>query len=721
MRMTAMLRPDGCSCSSSSSSTVRPGVTQQGIHAMQPSPPATPAMLSGMVLQPGEKPRVLITGATGLLGQQVLRSFGEPWEVHALGFSRASRAHCKVHACDLTAEGAAARWVEDFRPHVVLHLAAERRLEVLERNAGAAELLNVQATAELAKACEQQGSWLLFLSCDSVFSGASPPYDEDSSPDPVTPLGRQKLRAESMVTAASRHFAILRVPLLYGPVDDLKESAVTSVYADLRRGVRRADDRHLYYPTFAPDVANVIRSLVELHKTGTEVSGIFHWQSGEQYTIFEIMSLTTKLFGFGSPGITPERAEHQRPGHEDRRLLCARLEALLDVSQYRTPLEHGIMRCILPVLPVKAAQSISAQQLPGTEWCSTSRSLSGDRLATPSSPQRSLSMASSAFTGATRAAPADRTALLRSACRSNAKVLQQTGSDVRRMRQRRSHLRKEAERLRAHPDERLSKEELQRTLAREKALDEALNWKVREEMEAAELVSALQRELSQELPKKEAEPGVLQLFGSVPGLLDRKLLAQNKATASASTLVASSSRTSSPYVESRQPRAESPAFAIEVRRLVAQNEDALKRLKAENERLKQLCAEKGLEGEIHETTSYPSPRSSFGSRSRATTRGSGKLLEVRPPQSTGLAVGISGHSTGCSSVPMSHGFSSVPTGQGLSRMPSSLSLVQSRGSSPSAIQSRLQTPAGSHRSGTPPSKSTIASLRAAMAGQLTAR
>eukprot|EP00927_Polykrikos_kofoidii_P056276 TRINITY_DN50425_c0_g1_i1.p1 TRINITY_DN50425_c0_g1~~TRINITY_DN50425_c0_g1_i1.p1 ORF type:complete len:1091 (-),score=113.46 TRINITY_DN50425_c0_g1_i1:92-3364(-) len=300
------------------------------------------------------KPRVLVTGATGLLGRCVLKAFGDGvWEVRGL---RRLRGGPHLAHCDLTAQGAAASQVENFRPHVVLHLAAERRPDALRRSPARARLLNVNVTGALAAACELVGAWYVFLSCSCVFDGAAPPYRPDSVPKPLDSLGLDKLDGEKLVLASSPSAAILRVPLLYGPLDaSLEESDVTNLLEELNRGALEFDDWERCYPTWAPDVAAVLRALADLRLAGNEPAGVLHWQGIEQYTRYEMLQLVAEAAGLDTKGVVARCMPHSSPAARDTRLDCSRLEKIMrDVSKlhgdgrrrFRTPFREAILSCI---------------------------------------------------------------------------------------------------------------------------------------------------------------------------------------------------------------------------------------------------------------------------------------------------------------------------------------------------------------------------------------
>ncbi|WP_404944707.1 sugar nucleotide-binding protein, partial [Ralstonia pickettii] len=83
--------------------------------------------------------------------------------------------------------------------------------------------------------------------------------------------GRTKLEGEAALLAASPLSCVLRLPLLYGPIVDWSESAVTSLVPAIAASARPGADAvgmdawAIRYPTYTPDVADVIRALTLRH------------------------------------------------------------------------------------------------------------------------------------------------------------------------------------------------------------------------------------------------------------------------------------------------------------------------------------------------------------------------------------------------------------------------------------------------------------------------
>ncbi|MCL2102760.1 MAG: NAD(P)-dependent oxidoreductase, partial [Syntrophorhabdaceae bacterium] len=145
--------------------------------------------------------RVLITGARGLLGREIAKTFREA------GFD----AHeSDLAELDVTASAACLKAVSSLRPKMVIHCAAYTAVDRAESEEKAAFLLNEEGTRNIAAACLETGALVVTFGTDYVFDGAlGRPYREE---DPVCPLsvyGRSKLAAEeALMGSACEHLLI---------------------------------------------------------------------------------------------------------------------------------------------------------------------------------------------------------------------------------------------------------------------------------------------------------------------------------------------------------------------------------------------------------------------------------------------------------------------------------------------------------------------------------
>nr|XP_033783637.1 methionine adenosyltransferase 2 subunit beta [Geotrypetes seraphini] len=294
--------------------------------------------------------RVLITGATGLLGRAVYKEFNENnWNAFGCGYSRARPRFEQVNLLETTAVHDI---IEDFQPHLIVHCAAERRPDVVESHPESAFQLNVVVSERIAKEAAKVGAFLIYISTDYVFDGTSPPYLESGIPNPLNLYGKLKLEGEKAVLQNYEGAAVLRVPILYGDVEKLEESAVTILFDKVQFSNKPANMDHWQqrFPTHVKDVASVCRQLAERRLQDSSLKGIFHWSGNEQMTKYEIACAMADAFNLPSSHLRPLAdglvVGVLRP--KNAQLDCSRLENL-GIGQ-RTPFQTGIRESLWPFL-----------------------------------------------------------------------------------------------------------------------------------------------------------------------------------------------------------------------------------------------------------------------------------------------------------------------------------------------------------------------------------
>jgi len=298
-------------------------------------------------------PRILVTGATGLLGRQVLRACRSVpgWDVVGTAFRRVVPGLERV---DLSHPAAARDLLDRFVPDIIIHAAAERRPDVSEKDPEGTQRLNVGATATLAHWAAARGAFVIYISSDYVFDGTTPPYAPDSPTCPVNAYGRSKLDGERAVFAAGAEAVSLRVPILYGEVEELGESPVTVIAKNMLNaapGERLAMEHWATrYPTHTADVALVLRQMIERRLADSNFKGIFHWSGDEPMTKYEMALVFAPLLGFDPARLVPDARPPSdgAPRPKDCHLDSSALERL-GIGR-RTPFAQAIPAILAPHL-----------------------------------------------------------------------------------------------------------------------------------------------------------------------------------------------------------------------------------------------------------------------------------------------------------------------------------------------------------------------------------
>jgi dTDP-4-dehydrorhamnose reductase len=164
--------------------------------------------------------RVLVTGASGLVGSNVARAAAQQsWDVlgcfchHPVELDGT-----RMVGLDLADRKACVDLAMEWEPDVVVHSAPGSSLTPYERDPFLAQLDFVGCEHTLAAARTVRARYVL-VSCDSVHSGHMPPgmrFDELDLPNPLNAYGRSKLACEEAVMRSNTSWLITRPGEVYG-------------------------------------------------------------------------------------------------------------------------------------------------------------------------------------------------------------------------------------------------------------------------------------------------------------------------------------------------------------------------------------------------------------------------------------------------------------------------------------------------------------------------
>lgn len=175
-------------------------------------------------------PQALVTGSSGFIGGHVMRRLiADGYAVTGLDIAppRGSFGpEAREVTMDVRDHGAVVALVNETRPELVFHIAAQASVPASMRDPRTDVETNALATLELAFAAAAIGSRrMVFISSGGAMHGAPPPEElpanEDSAVAPMSVYGASKAAAEIYLGVVSRQtgleVSILRPSNIYGP------------------------------------------------------------------------------------------------------------------------------------------------------------------------------------------------------------------------------------------------------------------------------------------------------------------------------------------------------------------------------------------------------------------------------------------------------------------------------------------------------------------------
>jgi dTDP-4-dehydrorhamnose reductase len=225
--------------------------------AVTPSQPAPSVIRKA---QPGEGRPLLITGATGTLGQ----AFARFCRIRGLPFVLTGRQDMAIEDA-----GSVAAAMARIRPWAVINTAGWVRVDDAEHNVEACMAANALGPERLARECERHGVPLVIFSSDLVFDGAMSEraYQEQDATAPLNVYGRSKAEAERRVLNHDADVLVIRTAAFFSPFDP-HNFAVHAVNALRENRSFAAPDDSVVSPTYVPDLVNATLDLLIDRETG---------------------------------------------------------------------------------------------------------------------------------------------------------------------------------------------------------------------------------------------------------------------------------------------------------------------------------------------------------------------------------------------------------------------------------------------------------------------
>ncbi|XP_054721724.1 methionine adenosyltransferase 2 subunit beta-like [Uloborus diversus] len=291
--------------------------------------------------------KVIITGASGLLGRALMKEFlTHTWVVLGFALSRAKDIHLQV---DLTDEVEVEKIIQQFKPDVIVHSAAQRSPDRVEKEYDDARKLNVDCSKKLAEFARAHDAAFIYISTDYVFDGKDPPYSENADPNPLNLYGKTKLEGEREVMKINPDSCVLRIPVIYGDEEYVGESAVSSLIPLLQKKEpgTKISNYEIRYPCHVRDIAYVCYKLAVVKLRDPTLNSIFHWCGKQPLTKYAMAKTIAEMHNLPFSHILPD--DNPSPGAQrpkDTQLSCKRLESL-GINRY-TEFYIGLMDIGIP-------------------------------------------------------------------------------------------------------------------------------------------------------------------------------------------------------------------------------------------------------------------------------------------------------------------------------------------------------------------------------------
>ncbi|MBR1926031.1 MAG: dTDP-4-dehydrorhamnose reductase [Clostridia bacterium] len=202
--------------------------------------------------------RILVTGATGQLGYDILRELKERGYNNILGVGHAD--------LDITQEAEVKKFIENYKPDVIMHNAAWTAVDKAELNPVKCYDVNVLGTRYLAEAAQKLNSKFVYISTDYVFDGeGDKPFEINDNKKSLSVYGKTKYQGELEAQKVEKYF-IVRVSWVFG-INGNNFVKTMLKLSETKTDLNVVCDQ-IGSPTYTYDLSKLLCTMIETDKYG---------------------------------------------------------------------------------------------------------------------------------------------------------------------------------------------------------------------------------------------------------------------------------------------------------------------------------------------------------------------------------------------------------------------------------------------------------------------
>ena len=219
-----------------------------------------------------QKQKILITGVSGLLGNNLAWFFKEEYQVLGLYHRHpVSIERIATREVNLLSLASLKECLVDFQPDILIHCAALADIDHCEKFKAEAMEINVHGTRNIVEGLKGLSTRLVHISTDAVYDGKKGNYTEEDPVQPVNHYGWTKYYAEK--EALRREGALVLRTTIFGWNILDKTSLGEWILKRLKAGQRiQGFDDVCFSGIYTMDFAKLIAACLQKNLAGTYIS-----------------------------------------------------------------------------------------------------------------------------------------------------------------------------------------------------------------------------------------------------------------------------------------------------------------------------------------------------------------------------------------------------------------------------------------------------------------
>lgn len=237
--------------------------------------------------------RILVTGASGLLGSKIVSVALDKGFATYSGYLKNNPSDGIPIQLDISNRENVLKNIKKVKPDVIIHCASLTDVDKCEIDKELARRLNIDGSKFVAEASKEINSYLVYISTDYVFDGSKGMYKEEDNPNPINFYGYSKLLGEESVKEIGINYLIARASVIYGLTPPSGKTSFALWLIDKLKKNREAKvltDQYVS-PTLNTNLAEMILEACE-----KKLVGIYHMSGASRVSRYEFAIKLAEVF-----------------------------------------------------------------------------------------------------------------------------------------------------------------------------------------------------------------------------------------------------------------------------------------------------------------------------------------------------------------------------------------------------------------------------------------
>jgi dTDP-4-dehydrorhamnose reductase len=244
--------------------------------------------------------KILVTGSAGMLGSALCPALNQ--RGHKVFATDLTTENDKIQHLDVRIFKQVAETVEQTKPDMVMHLAAETDVDKCEIEPDHAFLTNTIGTQHVTLVCQKHDIPMVYISTIGVFYGDKiEPYTEFDLPNPINVYGRSKLEGEKIVQSFLHRYYIVRAGWMVGGGPEKDKKFIGKIIKQIKeRSAIKAVNDKIGSPTYTVDFSRCLTNLIE-----TGYYGLYHCTNKGYCSRFDVAKKIVEFLGRSDVTVEP--------------------------------------------------------------------------------------------------------------------------------------------------------------------------------------------------------------------------------------------------------------------------------------------------------------------------------------------------------------------------------------------------------------------------------